>query len=58
MSRQDGVVFHDCRRRYAAERMDYLIDERKMPPERAAALVARELGHHRTEVLRWYMKDQ
>lgn len=57
MSRASGVVFHDLRRTYACERMDYLIRERKMPAERAAQLVARELGHGRTEVLQWYLAD-
>jgi integrase len=58
MSRASGVVFHDLRRTYACERMDYLVRERKMLPERAAQLVARELGHGRTEVLRWYIADR
>ena len=58
MSRASGVVFQDLRRTYACERMDCLIRERKMPPDRAAQLVARELGHGRTEVLRWYIADR
>lgn len=57
MSRASGVVFHDLRRTYACERMDYLIRDRKMSPDRAAQLVARELGHGRTEVLRWYIAE-
>ncbi len=57
MSQASGVVFHDLRRSYACERMDYLVRERKMSPDRAAQLVARELGHGRTEVLQWYLAD-
>ncbi len=56
ISKKDGRIFHDIRRAYAVERMQGLI-ERHWTRERAAQLVARELGHHRTEVLDWYIAE-
>ena len=54
LRRSEAEVFHDIRRTYLIQRMEGLI-ARRMDPRRAAALVAREAGHHRAEVLRWYM---
>jgi len=54
--RAAGVGFHDLRRSYVVDRMDGLINDQGLDPERAAALVAREVGHSRTEVLRWYLE--
>lgn len=62
--RQAGVgratdqTFHDLRRTYLAERMSYLIQSRGMARDRAAAVVSREAGHHRAEILAWYIADQ
>ena len=55
ISRQEGTTFHDLRRTYAIERMKYLADRKGMGHHWAAQLVAREMGHHRTEVLDWYL---
>ena len=49
------ATFQDCRRAYISERMDYLVRERQFGQEAAARVVAREVGHHRTEVLAWYV---
>lgn len=53
LGKKQGNTFHDMRRSYACDRM------RALEPVRgrtaAALLVARELGHNRTEVLEWYM---
>lgn len=62
--RQAGVgratdqTFHDLRRTYLGERMNYLIQSRGMARDRAAAVVSREAGHHRAEILAWYIADQ
>ena len=56
MGKEFDATFQDCRRTYIAERMDYLIRERQLSQEAAARIVAREVGHHRTEVLRWYLE--
>ncbi len=56
ISRETDVLFHDLRRTYLVERMNYLVDVRHVRPEDAAKIVAREAGHNRTEVLRWYME--
>lgn len=50
-------TFHDLRRTYLVERMKFLVWQRKMYPDRAAALVAREAGHARTEILEWYISE-
>jgi hypothetical protein len=55
MGKQFGATFQDCRRSYIVERMDYLVRERYLDQEVAARIVAREVGHHRTEVLCWYV---
>ena len=55
VGRETDTTFHDLRRTYVVERMDELINDRGLDPERAAALVAREVGHSRTEVLEWYL---
>ena len=56
VGRQTDTPFHDLRRSYVVDRMDGLINDQGLDPERAAALVAREVGHSRTEVLRWYLE--
>ncbi len=52
--KDEGRTFQDLRRTYAVERMRGLVGGGS-GRERAAQLVARELGHHRTEVLDWYI---
>lgn len=54
IGRETDMTFHDLRRTYACERMAYLITVKGMSVQSAAGLVSRELGHHRTEILRWY----
>ena len=56
MGRKADVHFHDLRRSYAVDRMKSLL-ARGVGREDAARLVARELGHGRTEVLGWYVAD-
>jgi site-specific recombinase XerC len=55
VGRHTDTPFHDLRRTYVVERMDCLVNDQGLDPERAAELVAREVGHSRTEVLRWYL---
>lgn len=55
ISRETDVIFHDIRRSYLVERMKFLVDVRHLSPDAAAKIVAREAGHNRTEVLRWYV---
>jgi hypothetical protein len=55
LSRETDVTFHDLRRTYFVIRMEYLLSVGERSNEDAAALVAREAGHHRTEVLQWYL---
>src|SRR5689334_3049334 len=55
MGKEFDATFQDCRRTYIAERMRYLTQERRLTTEAAARIVAREVGHHRTEVLQWYV---
>jgi integrase len=55
LGQEEDVVFHDLRRTFACERLKYLMDVRGRSREDAAALVARELGHGRTEILEWYI---
>jgi len=55
MGKQFDATFQDCRRAYVAERLKYLIEVRHLTTEAAVRIVAREVGHHRTEVLRWYV---
>jgi site-specific recombinase XerC len=54
VGRHTDTTFHDLRRSYVVERMGGLINDQGIDPDRAAALVSREIGHHRIEVLRWY----
>jgi site-specific recombinase XerC len=58
VGRETDTTFHDLRRTYVVERMDELINEQGLDPERAAELVAREVGHSRTEVMRWYVGNK
>jgi hypothetical protein len=54
VGRATDQTFHDLRRTYLCERMKYLISVKGMDRDRAAAIVAREAGHHRLEILDWY----
>jgi hypothetical protein len=56
ISRAADRTFHDLRRTYIVERVHALV-KRGLDPARAAALVAREAGHSRVEVLQWYLAD-
>ena len=56
IGKQFDETFHDCRRTYIVERMDYLVRMRHLDQEVAARIVAREVGHHRTEILQWYLE--
>jgi len=49
LGQEEDVVFHDLRRSFACERMKYLMEVRGRTRDDAAGLVARELGHSRTE---------
>ncbi len=55
LGKEFDVTFQDCRRTFIVERMDNLIRMRHLDHDAAARIVAREVGHHRTEVLRWYL---
>ena len=57
ISRSTDQMFHDLRRTYLCERMKYLVTVKGMTPLQAAAIVAREAGHHRLEILDWYIAD-
>jgi len=57
VGRATDTTFHDLRRTYAVERMHEILATRGCSWEEAARVVARELGHNRTEVLDWYMTD-
>jgi len=57
IGRATDRTFHDLRRTYIVERMRFLVTEKGMDPPRAAALVSREVGHHRLEILRWYLAE-
>ena len=57
MGRKTNVLFHDLRRTYAVERMKGLL-ARGVRRDDAARLVARELGHSRTEILEWYIGSE
>jgi len=58
LGQETDTVFHDTRRTFACERMKYLMEIRGRSREDAAALVARELGHGRTEILEWYIAPE
>jgi len=56
LGRKTDALYHDLRRTWACERMDYL-QLHGRTRDAAAELVARELGHSRTEILEWYLAD-
>jgi hypothetical protein len=58
IARATDQTFHDLRRTYICERMKYLITVKAMARDRAAAIVAREAGHHREEILEWYLASE
>ncbi len=58
VGRANDATFHDMRRSYLCQRMKHLVKVKDMDRDRAAALVAREAGHARTEILEWYLEDQ
>jgi len=58
LGQEEDVVFHDLRRSFACERMKYLMEVRGRTQDDAAGLVARELGHSRTEILEWYLAPE
>lgn len=58
VGRETDVLFHDLRRTYANDRMDYLTKVKGLDPVAADRIVTRELGHARGEVLRWYLADR
>jgi uncharacterized protein YoaH (UPF0181 family) len=55
LGRATDMTFHDLRRTYVVERIQELVSELGLSWGRAAALVAREVGHGRSEVLQWYI---
>lgn len=57
VGRATDQTFHDLRRTYLCERMDFLVKKKGMNRDQAATLVAREAGHHRLEILEWYIAD-
>jgi hypothetical protein len=57
VGRASDQTFHDLRRTYFCERMEFLVNQKCVPQLEAAALVAREAGHHRLEILDWYLAD-
>ncbi len=58
VGRANDATFHDLRRGYLIQRMKHLVKVKGMDRDRAAALVAREAGHGRTEILQWYLADE
>jgi integrase len=57
VGRATDQTFHDLRRTYLCDRMNYLISVKGLTHDKAAAIVAREAGHHRLEILEWYIAD-
>lgn len=57
IGRATDQTFHDLRRTYLCERMKYLLTVKGLHRNRAAEIVAREAGHHRHEILQWYIAD-
>lgn len=57
VGRASDQTFHDLRRTYLCERMRFLVSVKRMVSLQAAAIVAREAGHHRLEILEWYIAD-
>lgn len=58
VGRASDQTFHDLRRTYVSERMNHLIKTKGIDRQRAATIVSREAGHHRLEILAWYIADQ
>jgi site-specific recombinase XerC len=58
VGRATDATFHDLRRGYLVRRMTDLVKVKGMDRDRAAALVAREAGHGRTEILQWYLEEE
>jgi hypothetical protein len=57
VGRATDATFHDLRRTYLVERMKFLVSVKHAVPLQAAALVAREAGHGRLEILKWYIAE-
>ncbi len=57
VGRATDATFHDLRRTYLVERMKHLVTVKQAVPLQAAALVAREAGHSRLEILDWYIAN-
>jgi integrase len=57
IGRATDQTFHDLRRTFFTERMVFLMKIKGMTRDQAAAIVAREAGHHRLEILDWYIAD-
>jgi site-specific recombinase XerC len=57
VGRATDQTFHDLRRTYLCERMKVLVSVKGLDRDKAAAIVAREAGHHRLEILEWYIAD-
>lgn len=57
IGRATDQTFHDLRRTYLCERMRFLVMTKGMNRDQAATLVSREAGHHRLEILEWYIAD-
>jgi len=55
LGQETDTIYHDLRRSFACERLKYLMEVRGRSRDDAAGLVARELGHSRTEILEWYI---
>jgi site-specific recombinase XerC len=58
VGRATDATFHDMRRSYLCARMKHLVTVKGMDRDCAAALVAREAGHGRTEILDWYLAEE
>jgi hypothetical protein len=57
VGRESNETFHDLRRGYLVERMNHLMSQKGLDRDRAAEIIAREAGHHRLEILDWYIAD-
>ncbi len=57
VGRASDQTFHDLRRGYLCDRMKFLVKGKGMARIEAARLVSREAGHHRLEILLWYIAD-
>jgi hypothetical protein len=58
IGRATDQTFHDLRRTYICERMKHLVLVKGMDRHRASGIVAREAGHHRVEILEWYVASE